>query len=123
MERCALQGFRAEQLAGMSKAGVLRATGNAMSTPVLAAAFKRCMEVLAARMSMGVPSTIPPPDEERQRRRIAIKLMQEHIALLEAQESAGRGEIRVERLQKTVAGSRRMNFKVTGFGAAWLTEV
>ena len=87
MERCALQGFRAEQLAGMSKAGVLRATGNAMSTPVVAAAFKRCMEVLAARMSMGAPSTIPPPDEERQRRRIAIKLMQEHIALLEAQES------------------------------------
>ena len=90
MERCALQGFRAEQLAGMSKAGVLRATGNAMSTPVVAAAFKRCMEVLAARMSMGVPSTIPPPDEERQRHRIAIKLMQEHIALLEAQESVVR---------------------------------
>ena len=87
MERCALQGFRAEQLAGMSKAGVLRATGNAMSTPVLAAAFKRCMEVLAARMSMGVPSTILPSDEERKRRRIAIKFMQEHIALLEAQES------------------------------------
>ena len=88
MERCALQGFRAEQLAGMSKAGVLRATGNAMSAPVVAAAFKRCMEVLAARMSMGAPpSTIPPPDEERQRRRMAIKLMQEHIALLEAQES------------------------------------
>ena len=83
MERCALLGVRTEQLAGMSKAGVLRATGNAMSTPVVAAAFKRCMEVLAARMSMGVPSTIPPTDEERQRRRIAIKLMQEHIALLE----------------------------------------
>ena len=88
MEGCTLQGFRAEQLAGMSKAGVLRATGNAMSAPVVAAAFKRCMAVLAARSSMGVPSTIPPPDEERQRRRIAIKLMQEHIALLEAQESA-----------------------------------
>ena len=87
MERCALQGFRAEQLAGMSKVGVLRATGNAMSAPVVAAVFKRCMEVLAARTSMGVPSTIPPPDEERERRRIAIKLMQEHIALLEAQES------------------------------------
>ena len=82
MERCALQGFRAEQLAGMSKAGVLRATGNAMSTPVVAAAFKRCMEVLAARMSTGVPSTIPPPDQERERRRIAIRLMQEHIALI-----------------------------------------
>ena len=87
MERCAVQGFRADQLVGLSKSGVLRATGNAMSTPVVAAAFKRCMEVLAARMSMGVPSTIPPPDEERQRRRMAIKLMQEHIALLEAQES------------------------------------
>ena len=46
-------------LAGMSKAGVLRATGDAMSTPVVATAFKRCMKVLAARMSMGVPSTIP----------------------------------------------------------------
>ena len=107
---------------------MLRATGNAMSTPVVAAAFKRCMVVLAARMSMGVPSTIPPPDEERERRRIAIKLMREHIALLEAQESVLRrmsqqGEIRVERLQKTVGGSRRTNFKVTGFGAAWLTEV
>ena len=87
MERCALQGFPAEQLAGMSKAGVLRATGNAMSTPVVAAVFKRCMEVLASRMSLGVPSTIPWPDEERERRRIAIKLMQEQIALLEARES------------------------------------
>ena len=87
MERCALQGFRAEQLAGMSKAGVLRATGNAMSTPVVAAVFQRCMDVLVARMSMDIPSTIPPPDEERERRRTAIKLMQEHIALLEAQES------------------------------------
>ena len=36
---------------------------------------------------------------------------------------ACRGEIRVERLQKTVGGSRRTKFKVTGFGAAWLTEV
>eukprot|EP00974_Lingulodinium_polyedra_P051194 4923263-Lingulodinium_polyedra.AAC.1 len=34
MERCASQGIRAERLAGMSKSGVLRATGNAMSTPV-----------------------------------------------------------------------------------------
>eukprot|EP00974_Lingulodinium_polyedra_P036163 3468045-Lingulodinium_polyedra.AAC.1 len=33
-ERCALQGIRAGQLVGMSKSGVLRATGNAMSTPV-----------------------------------------------------------------------------------------
>lgn len=87
MERCALQGFRAEHLAGMSKSSVLRATGNAMSTPVVAAAFKRCMEVLAARLNMGVPSTIPQREEERERRRIAIKLMQEQIALLEAQES------------------------------------
>ena len=31
--------------------------------------------------------TIPPPDEERERRRAATKLMQEQIALLEAQES------------------------------------
>ena len=65
---------------------MLRATGKPMSTPAVAAAFKRCMEVLAARKSTGVPSTIPPPAEERERRRIAIKLMQEHIALLEAQE-------------------------------------
>ena len=71
----------------MSKAGVLHATWNAMSTPVVAAAFKRCMEVLVARMSIGVPSAIPLLDEERERRRVAIKLMQEHIALLEAQES------------------------------------
>ena len=46
-----------------------------------------CGEVLAARMSMDVPSTILPSDEERKGRRIAIKFMQEHIALLEAQES------------------------------------
>ena len=96
MERCALQGFRAEQLAGMSKVGVLRATGNAMSTPVVAAAFKRCMEVLVARLSMGVPSAIPQRDEERKRRRIAIKLMQEQIALLEAQESVLRRMSRQE---------------------------
>jgi len=87
MERCALQGFRAEQLAGMSKAGVLRATGNAMSAPVVAAVFKRCMEVLAARTSTGIPSPISPPAPARKRRRIAIKQMQEHIALLEAEES------------------------------------
>ena len=92
MERCALQGFRAEQLAGMSKAGVLRATGNAMSTPVVAAVFKRCMEVLTARFSAGVPSVIPQRDEERQRLLAAIKIMQEEIALLEAQELALRAQ-------------------------------
>ena len=68
MERCALQGFRAEQLAGMSKAGVLRATGNAMSTPVVAAVFKRCMQVLIARFSAGVPSVVPQRDEVRAER-------------------------------------------------------
>ena len=87
MERCALQGFRAEQLAGMSKAGVLRATGNAMSTPVVASVFKRIREALAARMTTGILSTIRPPDEERKRHRIAINLMQDRIAVLEAQES------------------------------------
>ncbi len=96
MERCALQGFRAEQLAGMSKSGVLRATGNAMSTPVVAAAFKRCMEVLAARLGTDVPRLIPQRDEERERRRAAIKLLRERIALLEGQEAvlrrmSGRG--------------------------------
>ena len=96
MERCALQGFPAEQLAGMSKAGVLRATGNAMSTPVVAAAFKRLMEVLVARLSIGVPSAIPlqdegrkrrliAQDEERKRRRTAITFMRGRIALLEAE--------------------------------------
>ena len=87
MERRALQGFRPEQLAGMSKSGVLRATGNAMSTPVVVAAFKRCMEVLAARLGTDVPRVIPQRDEERERRRTAIKLMREHIALLEAHEA------------------------------------
>ena len=87
MERCALQGFRAEQLAGMSKSGVLRATGNAMSIPVVAVAFKRCMEVLAARLGADVPRNIPQREEERERRRIAIKLWREQIALLEAQEA------------------------------------
>ena len=58
-----------------------------MSTPVVAAAFKRCMEVLAARMRTGIPSTIPPPDEKRKRRRILNKLMREKLALLEAQEN------------------------------------
>ena len=94
VERCALQGFRAEQLAGMSKAGVLRATGNAMSTPVVAAVFKRCMQVLTARFSAGVPSVAPQRDEERQRLLAAIKSMQEEIALLEAQELALRAKRR-----------------------------
>ena len=87
MERCALQGFRPETLAGMSKSGVLRATGNAMSTPVVAAAFKRCMEVLAARFGTDVPRVIPQRDEERKRRRTGIMLLREQIALLEAQEA------------------------------------
>ena len=87
MERCALQGFRAEQLAGMSKSGVLRATGNAMSTPVVATAFKRCVEVLAARLGTGVPRAIPPPDEGREGRRISIGFLREQVALLEAQEA------------------------------------
>ena len=69
----------------MSKAGVLRATGNAMSTPVVAAAFKRLMEVLVARLSIGVPSAIPLQDEERKRRRIDIEFMRGRIALLEAE--------------------------------------
>jgi hypothetical protein len=90
MERCALQGFRPEQLAGMSKSGVLRATGNAMSTPVVAAAFKRCMEVLAARMNVGVPRALSPPAEGREERRSVIRLLREQIALLEAQEAVWR---------------------------------
>ena len=68
MERCALQGFRAEHLAGMSKSGVLRATGNAMSTAVVAAAFKRCLEVMAARLGPGFPHPIQQQDKERGRR-------------------------------------------------------
>ena len=87
MERCALQGFQPEQLAGMSKSGVLRATGNAMSTPVVAAAFKRCVEVLAARLGTNVPRVFPERDEEREFRKTAIKLQRERIALLEAQEA------------------------------------
>ena len=87
MERCALQGFQPEQLAGMSKSGVLRSTGNAMSTPVVAAAFKRCMEVLAAQLGTNVPHVFPERDEEREFRKTAIKLQREHIALLEAQEA------------------------------------
>ena len=87
MERCALQGFQPEQLAGMSKSGVLRATGNAMSTPVVAAAFKRCVEVLVARLGTDVPRIIPQRDEERERRRIAMMFLREHIALLEAREA------------------------------------
>ena len=116
MERCALQGFRAEQLAGMSKAGVLRATGNAMSTPVVAAAFKRCMEVLAARMSTGVPSTILPPDEEWERHRIAIKLMREHIALLEAEESVLRRLMPSQAIVSRSACDSAEQAGVTGFG-------
>ena len=87
MERCALQGFRAEQLAGMSKSGVLRATGNAMSTAVVAAAFKRCMEVMAARFGPCFPHSIQQQDKERDMRLLAINLLREHIALLEAQEA------------------------------------
>ena len=87
MERCALQGFRAEQLAGLSKSGVLRTTGNAMSVPVVAAAFKRCMEVLVARLGVGVSRAIPQRDQKRKMRRVAIKLLREHIALLESQEA------------------------------------
>ena len=87
MERCALQGFQPEQLAGMSKSGVLRATGNAMSTPVVAAAFKRCMEVLAAQLGTNIPRVFPERDEEREFRKTAIKLQRERIALLEAQEA------------------------------------
>ena len=87
MERCALQGFRAEQLAGLSKSGVLRTTGNAMSAPVVAVAFKRCMEVLVARLGVGVPRAIPQRDQKRKMRRVAIKLLREQIALLESQEA------------------------------------
>ena len=71
-ERCALQGFRAEQLAGMSKSGVLCATGNAMWLPVMGA---------------GVPRAIPPPNEGRAGRRSTIGFLQEQVALLEAQEA------------------------------------
>ena len=70
----------------MSKSGVLRATGNAMSTPVVAACFKRCMEVLAARLGADVPRVIPQRDEEGERRRAAINLLREHIALLEVED-------------------------------------
>ena len=84
MERRALQGFRPEQFVGMSKPGVLRATGNAMSTPVVAAAFKRCVEVVVARVGTDVTRSIPQRDEERERRRTAMMFLREHIALLKA---------------------------------------
>lgn len=82
MERCSLQGFRAEMLAGMSKTGVLRATGNAMSVPVIAAVFKRCMEVLSVSLGTALRSPLE-LDSETQRQ---INFMREHIALLEAEE-------------------------------------
>ena len=71
----------------MSKSGVLRATRNAMSTPVVAAAFKRCVEVLVARLGTDAPRIIPQRDEERERRRTAMMFLRERIALLEAQEA------------------------------------
>ena len=83
----ALQGFRPEQLVGMGKSGVLRATGSAMPTPVVAAAFKRCVEVLVARLGTDVPRIIPQRDKEGERRRIAMRFLRAHIALLEAQEA------------------------------------
>ena len=58
-----------------------------MSVPVVAAAFKRCMEVLAACLGMYAPRAIPQRDEERKRHRVAIKLLREQIALLESQEA------------------------------------
>jgi hypothetical protein len=85
-----LQGFRVEQLADLSKAAVVRTLGNAMSVPVVASVFKRCMEVLVARLgTAAVPHAIAPPlDKEREtRRRASIGLMRERIALLEAQEA------------------------------------
>ena len=87
LERCELQGFRAEQLADLSKAAVVRTTGNAMSVPVVASVFKRCMEIIVARLGATVPRVIAPPDKDRERRRASIRLMREHIALLEAQEA------------------------------------
>ena len=79
------------QLADLSKAAVLRTTGNAMSVPVVASVFQRCMEVLAARLGAAVPRDIPPPpDDERQRRRASIRLMRTRIALLESQEAVVR---------------------------------
>ena len=64
----------------MSKSGVLRVTWNA-------AAFKRCVEVLVACLGTDVPRILPQRDEERERRRTAIMLLREHIALLAAQEA------------------------------------
>ena len=90
MERCAVQGFPAVQLVGMTMTGVLRATGNAMSTPAVASASKRCMEVLVASLCTDVPRVVPQRDEERERLRVASKLMREYIVLLEAQEAVPR---------------------------------
>jgi hypothetical protein len=69
-------------LAGMSKTGVLRATGNAMSVPVIAAVFNRCMEVLSVSLGTALRSPLE-LDSETQRQ---TNFMREHIALLEAEE-------------------------------------
>ena len=87
MELCALQGFQPEQLVALSMSGILRATGIAMSTAAVAAASKRCVEVLACRLGTHVPRGIQKREEERERRRTAIKLLRECIAQLEAQEA------------------------------------
>jgi hypothetical protein len=77
-------------LAGMSKTGVLRATGNAMSVPAIAAAFKRCMEVLSVSLGTALRSALE-LDSETQRQ---ISFMREHIALLEAEEVVWKRMIR-----------------------------
>eukprot|EP00974_Lingulodinium_polyedra_P015856 1539048-Lingulodinium_polyedra.AAC.1 len=70
----------------MGKTGVLRATGNAASTPVVASVFKRSTEVLVASLGAGAPRVIPQREEERERHRVAMKLLREYFALLVAQE-------------------------------------
>ncbi len=52
VERCALQGFRPELANLLSKSGLLRATGNSLTVPVVVAVFGQCSKALAHACSL-----------------------------------------------------------------------
>ena len=92
VERLSLQGSRTELPNFLSKADLLRATGNAFSVPIVTSVVRECLMLLAAPHllgAVGLPASLPggwlvPSDmEEHLRKRRRLNIERSRLAISE----------------------------------------
>ena len=100
VERCALQGFRPELANLLSKSGLVRATGNSFTVPVVVAVFGQCLKAFVHASSLSEAS-VPRPISYSQRgdhenvvsvlRKTRMLNIERHkIAILDCEAKGGR---------------------------------